>query len=163
MAVAASPGSPQVFKLDADTRDDIYVMTIQFIITAANMNFGDFGSGAALTDPCILRYKRKDGFVVLEDQLVANSDYVLLAQGQPAFGTEQTAFQGQSPIMGMNTDDAYIPSVDLRKVYGLPWGVRLAAGSRIGLEHVVQDNTTNANEFLAKVIGFRRSPDGTEG
>lgn len=164
MAVVATPAAPQLFTVPADSDSDIYIVTLQIIITALDMEFGEFGNGAALTNPCILGYKTETRTVVLSDTLASNSDFVLLAQGQPAFGTttppnDFNTFKAQNPIGGNETEDAYIPSLDFRKVFGLPWGIKLPNGRDTELSMTIQDDTTNATSFTARAFGFIRFPD----
>lgn len=159
MGVIATPASPQIFFVPASPDTDIYVRTLQFTISALSMDFGDFANVLPLTDPCILGYKTESRTVVLSDQLASNADFVLLAQGQPAFGTLADAFKGQSPAQGMDTDDAYFPSLDFRKVYSLPWGIKLPVGRDTELSLTIRDDTTAATTFTAEAFGFIRFPD----
>ncbi len=164
MAVVATPAAPQVFSVPASPDTDLYIVTLQIIITALDMDFGDFGNGLALTNPCVLAYKTETQSVVLSDTLSSNSEFVLLAQGQPAFGTTTpptafNSFKAQNPVGGNETEDAYIPSLDFRKVFGLPWGIKLPHGRDTALSMTITDDTTNASSFTARVFGFARFPD----
>lgn len=164
MNIIGTVAAPELFSLPAEPDADIYIVTLQFIIGAANMEFGDFGNGALLADPCTLTYKTETRTVVISDALAANSDFVLLAQGQPAFGTttppaDFNAFKAQNPTGGVSSDDAYIPSIDFRKIFGLPWGVKLPVGRDTALTLAVRDDATAATIFTARAFGFIRFPD----
>lgn len=159
MSVVGTPAAPAIFSLDALPDADVYVSTLQWVISALSMEFNDFGNGAALADPCILSYKTETRTVILNDQLARNSDFVLMAQGQPAFGSLTDAFKGSNPAQGNNTDDAYFPSLDVVKVYRLPWGIKIPAAKSVGLSMSVRDDATAATVFTCQAFGFIRFPD----
>lgn len=161
MTVLASPASPVVFSVRADSRADLYIKSLLFSITGTDMTLADFGSIAALTDPCILAYDTGTQRVILDAAITTNFDLLRLGgELMPGVGgSPADALKTSSPAMGMSTDDAYNAFIDFERVYGFPFGIRLEQGTDQRLDFLIQDDLTGIDTFACNVFGFSRGPD----
>ncbi|MCK5651053.1 MAG: hypothetical protein KAJ42_06745, partial [Gemmatimonadetes bacterium] len=66
------------------------------------------------------------------------------------------AFQASNVI---STSEAYLPMLDFQLIFGLPWGIRLAAGSDEVLRFTVRDDTTGVDGYDALARGFEIEPE----
>ena len=158
MRVVGSLASPVVFSIDALNNNDLYIATISFRIADGNASLNQFGALTALTNGIRFSYRIRVGAeTIIHPNLRTNFDVIRLAQGAPSFGDGITAFRANNSS-GV-TSETYFPSLDLRKVFGLAWGIRLRANTtqRIALE--VRDDLTGLDAFDCVVYGFQRFPD----
>lgn len=148
--------APEIFSIRAAADGDRYVAQIGFVITGNLAQLRNFGTGAALTNGCLLRWHSTDGDVQIGGALTTNWDFVRLSQGNPAFGDGTAAFRA-SQVVG--TEEGYVPVVDFTRFLP-PFGLRLAEGSEQRVDLVIQDtiNATNVPNFDALAYGFDRRP-----
>lgn len=152
--VVGTATDPIIFKTTAPTSADRYVTQLSFLIVGSGANMSDFGTGAALTNGCLLRWiSEDDGEVQIGVPLKSNWDFVRLSQGNPAFGTTTSSFRASNVV---GTAEAYIPVVDFRQF--CPPGLRLPAGSTARLEVCIQDEIlgASASQFDFMAYGFDR-------
>jgi len=155
MAVVATPAAPLEFDIVADSSRDRYIKTVQFTIVDQNATLTQFGNIGALTDPVLFEWDR-EGETVQLASMISNYDHVRLAGGQPAFGDGTASFRA-SNVLG--TSEAYIPMVDFQLIFGLPWGIRLKAGSDETLRIIIQDDTSGVDGYDALARGFEIEPE----
>ena len=146
---------PQFFEIRPDTDRDRYIKTVQITIVDAQATLNRFGFITALTNGTLFEWDRLGETVELA-VMRTNYDHVRLAGGQPAFGTGTSAFQASNVI---STSEAYLPLLDFQLVFGLPWGIRLAAGSDEVLRITVRDDTTAVDGYDALARGFEIEPE----
>jgi hypothetical protein len=133
---------------------DIFIDSISFRIADVNASANKFGNIAELTNGCQLIYSDLDnGEIIIGKELKTNFDFLRLCQGKPSFGSSNDALRianasGQS--------EGYIPVLDFSEMFGLPWGVRLRAGSEEKLVIKIRDNTTTIDAFDAVAFGFKK-------
>jgi hypothetical protein len=151
MQVSASLTVPQFFEITPSETKDRYIKTVSLIIADAGATLSEWGNtGAALTNGCKLEWSTDDlGVVTVGDDLKTNWDFVRLSLGNPSFGDTTAAFRASNVF---NVSEAYIPVLDFSLMFGLPWGLRIRAGSGDKLRFVIQDNTTGVDQFDA--IGY---------
>ena len=146
--------NPVFFEIRPDTDRDRYIKTVQFTIVDQNATLTQFGNIGNLTNGTLFEWDRLGETVELA-VMISNYDHVRLAGGQPAFGDGTAAFRA-SNVLG--TSEAYIPMLDFQLIFGLPWGIRLAAGSDEVLRITVRDDTTGVDGYNALARGFEIEP-----
>ena len=155
MRVVGTLADPVFFEIRPDSTRDRYVKTVHFTIVDQNATLSQFGNVGALTDPILFEWDRLGETVELAS-MISNYDHVRLAGGDPAFGDGTAAFRA-SNVLGLN--EAYLPVVDFQRMFGLPWGIRLAAGSDEVLRVTVQDDTSGVDGYDALARGFEIEPE----
>jgi hypothetical protein len=151
MAVDGS-GTPVEFHIVAQNNFDVYVKTASIIIADASQTLQEFGNtNAALTNGVALEWRTAEfGTVTIHDGLKTNFDFIRLALGDPSFGDGTTAFLAANAVP--TNIEAYLPVLDFTKIFGLPWGLRLRAGSSDKVVWTVQDNCSAVDQF--DIIGY---------
>lgn len=147
--------TPVAFEIRPDTDRDRYIKTVQFTIVDQNATLTQFGNIGALSVGVLFEWDRLGETVLLAD-MISNYDHVRLAGGDPPFGDGTASFRA-SNVLG--TSEAYIPIVDFQRIFGLPWGIRLAAGSDEVLRITVRDDTTGVDGYDALARGFEIEPE----
>lgn len=160
MTVLASPTAPVVFSARSVQGSDLYIKSLTFVITGTGMNLGEFGDLVALTDPCILTYETETIRVTLADDITTNFDLIRLGgELMPGVGDGGTALKVESPSMVGPTDDAYTAFIDFSRVYGFPFGIRLAADTEQRFDFLIQADLSTLPTFDCTVQGFLRQRD----
>lgn len=142
----------QLFYIQADPINDIYITSLSIIIQANGISLGqDFaGDTTGLANGFRIYYEDKNGEINIGTDLTTNFDFIRLCQGNPAFGTDDgvtdTAFiipgltsGGKS---GKNAADGIIPVLDINTVFGFEYGLRLFKGTNNRLVFEINDDLT---------------------
>ncbi len=138
------------FFIQAIATRDIYIKTISVLIADVNATLDKFGTLTALTNGVEFKWVSAElGTVTIAAALKTNFAFVRLALGDPAFGTGANAFQAAN-IAG--NSEGYLPVIDLAKVFGPPWGLRLKKGTLDSLRFTIKDNVTTIDGF--DIIGY---------
>jgi hypothetical protein len=139
------------FCIQANETQDIYVKTASIVLSDASQTLSEmFNFNGVLTNGVTLKWISADlGTVVIADSLKTNFDFIRLALGTPAFGSGATSFLANN-ISG--NSEGYIPVIDFSYMFGLPYGIRLRAGTTDKLVWTVNDNLTAADQF--DIIGY---------
>lgn len=58
-------------------------------------------------------------------------------------------------VSGGGTEKSYLPAIDFKEIYGLPWGLRLRKGTKDRLIFRIQDNLSTISTFNAIATGTR--------
>jgi len=154
MKVVATAAAPHDFYISGSTIADRYITSVSFVIADAGATLTEFGAVAALANGCKMFYEdESQGDVVIHEGLTSNWDFVRLSQGNPAFGTAADVFRAKN-VLGIS--DAYTPVLDFRKIFGLTYGIQIAAGSTNRLIVRIQDTTSGVDAFNAIAYGFDR-------
>jgi hypothetical protein len=143
------------FEIRPDTDRDRYIKTVEFTIVDAQATLNRFGFLVALTNGVLFEWDRLGETVQLA-LLQTNYDHVRLSGGNPAFGGGIDAFRAQNVI---GNSEAYLPLVDLGLIFGLPWGIRLAAGSDETLRITIRDDIQGVDGYDALARGFEIEPE----
>jgi hypothetical protein len=141
------------FLIEADPVRDKYIKIISWVIADASAVLNKFGNITALTNGCVLEWKTNDeGTLVISDQLTSNFEFIRLCAGTPSFGDGAGAFRAGNVF---STSEGYIPVLDIAKVFGLPFGFRLRAGSSDVLKFTIRDDVSGVDQFDAIVYGIK--------
>lgn len=133
---------------------DRYITTLSWVIADAGAAANEFANVAALTNGCQLEYVDENGPVTIHEALQTNFDFVRLCAGTPAFGDTTNAMR-MSNVSGAS--EAFIPVLDLTKIFGFPYGFRLAAGSRQKIVMRIRDDCTAPDQFDCIAYGNERA------
>ena len=140
----------QEFYISADPNNDRYITSLNWLV-----GYGTSGQpyqwadGVALTNGTYLFYQDRHEEVVLHDAIKSNQDLFRLS-----FSPITTAWE----VRGVNAgnDYGYFISMDLTKL-GIPFGIKLDAGSTQKLVCRIRDNAgTAADTFNVIGYGFER-------
>lgn len=156
MRVLGGLGTPVDFFVAAPDNADRYISSISIVISDAGVTPNGFGAGAALVNGVQMFYSQVSTTVFIHDALRTNFDMIRLCQGKPSFGNAGTVFEVPGAIGLLS--DAYIPVLDIKEVFGLPWGIRLRRGSVQRLTVCVRDNIVGIglDAFNMIAYGFDR-------
>ena len=139
------------FYVEAQAGCDIYIKTIAIVIADAGATLNKFGNITALANGVEFFWETQaDGETTLHPGLTSNFDFVQLCGGQPAFGDSAGAFRGTN-IQG--SSEGYIPVLDVGKIFGMPYGLRLKEGTTERLVFRVRDDTTGVDRFDIVAFG----------
>lgn len=143
----------QLFYIQADPINDIYITSLSIIIQANGISLGqDFaGDGTGLVNGFRIYYEDKNGEINIGTDLTTNFDFIRLCQGNPAFGTDDGGANDTAFIIpgltsggkgGKNAADGIIPVLDINTVFGFEYGLRLFKGTNNRLVFEVNDDLT---------------------
>ena len=152
MRVAGSLGSPILFFINAESAFDIYITSLSFVVVDANLTLAQFGNIGALTNGFNLYYEDINGTTFVGQNLKTNFELIRLSQGNPAWGDPTGAFIANN-VLG--TSEAVLPVLDFRKVFGLPYGIKLGAGTTDKLVLEIRDNVSAVDQFDIIAYGTR--------
>lgn len=144
-----------IFEIKPDSNRDRYIKTVEFSIVDAQATLNRFGFITALTNGVLFEWD-KLGETVQLALLQTNYDHVRLAGGAPAFGAGIDAFRAQNVV---GNSEGYLPIVDFQFIFGLPWGIRLKAGSDEMLRITIRDDTSAIDAYDALARGFEIEPE----
>lgn len=149
--------TPVEFWVPAQSKYDLYISNLSFVIADASATLNKFGNITALTNGCDLEYFSEGGATTIATALKTNFDFVRLTLGYPAFGDGTGAFRASNVE---STSEGYIPTLNFRQVFGLEYGIRLRKGTTDKLILRVRDNTTGVDAFNCISYGFTRRSNG---
>lgn len=136
--------------IQSDPSNDRYITSLNFIVAAgASLSPYLWADGAALTNGSRLFYESRHQEVDIHEGIKINQDLFRLSFSNIAANWE---------IRHVNAlnDYGFFISMDLTKL-GLPFGIKLDAGSNQKLVCRIQDNTlTSADTFDCIAYGFDR-------
>jgi len=139
------------FFISAQNDRDIYVKSISIQISDPSSELDLFGSLPRLTNGIEISYlTQKFGKFIINDSVRSNLEIFRVATGGKGFGSGTGAFLASTKGMG---GDTYIPDLDLKIRYGLPWGLLLLKGSNDKLIVNVKDDLS-AIENVLNIRGF---------
>jgi len=138
------------FWIPASESNDRYITTLSFIVGyAATGKPFQWADGAALTNGTRLWYENRRGEHDIHDAIKSNQDFFRLS-----FDPIPTSWEVRH--VNANNDFGYFVSTDLRKM-GLPFGIKLDAGTTQRLSITIKDNAgTSAVSFNCIGYGFER-------
>ncbi len=156
-ALTGTSAAPISFFVNSANDSDRYITSLSFEISDAGSVLNKFGNISALSNGCKLFYEdRKLGDVIVNNSLKSNYDFVRLCQGNPSFGDAAGSFRASNVV---STSEAYIPILDFRQVFGLPWGVKIPKDSTVKINLEVRDDVTAIDSFNVIAYGFDRLKD----
>lgn len=147
--------TPVNFYIPAASGADRYIATLVFTIADSGASLNQFGSISALTNGCHLFYEDPSlGDVTINDQLTTNYSFIQLS-GAAAHGIGNGASSYRANNVSGNSE-GFIMTLDFRKQFGLPWGIRLANNTNLRLVLQVRDDITGVDLFDAVAYGYDR-------
>jgi hypothetical protein len=147
--------TPVVFHLPAHQERDRYIKTIFITVVDAGAKLNEFGNLAALANGVLMEWETL-GLAVEIGNFQTNFDMVRAAGGIPAFGSGTSAFLAANVI---STSDAYLPMIDFALIFGMPWGLKLAAGTDQRMCVTIRDNVSTMDGFNMQARGFELLPE----
>jgi hypothetical protein len=142
--------TPTDFYISAREDVDLYIKNIAVIIADAGATASKFGNLSALTNGVRFFWSNQAvGEIEIDEGLKTNLDFVRLGLGTPAFGSAANAYR--VPNIEGNSE-GYIPNIDMTETFGLPWGVRLRAGTTDKLVFTVRDNISGLDRM--DIVGY---------
>jgi hypothetical protein len=134
---------------------DIYIKYITVEIgDGGSPSLNKFGALSALTNGVGFYWDtQSDPYYVLHEGIKTNKEFIRIASDTGAIGTGVEAYLAD--VSGGGTEKSYLPNMDMKELYGLPWGLRLRKESNDKLVFRVQDNLTGLSTFNAIATGTR--------
>ena len=146
--------TPIDFYIEADQNQDIYLSSISFKIADQNAQLNNFGNINALTNGFQLIYFSSiTGERILADNIQSNFDLIRLCQGLPAFSQGVESFRASNVVGG---SEGYIPVLRITDNFGLPYGLRLKAGTFDKLILRIRDDVTGVDAFDIFYYGIQK-------
>jgi hypothetical protein len=144
----------QSFFVGSDSNNDLYITSLTVQISDSGSTLEKFGGITALTNGVQFIYRSSNlGEFILADDIKSNLDFFRDATEGKGFGGKTDAWLAD--IKGGGGEDTYFPEFDLRKRYGLHYGLKISRGTRAELIYKVRDNLIGLNIFNIKAHGFR--------
>lgn len=148
--VVDGSSTPVSFCITADPLVDVYIKTISVLISDVGAELDEFGGLTALSNGVEFKWSSQiNGDIVIADAVTTNFEMVRLCAGTEGFGTTTNVFRANN-VSGQA--EGYIPVMDLSDVFGLPYGIRLKAGSTDKLVWTVNDALAGLDAF--NIIGY---------
>jgi hypothetical protein len=148
--------TPQEFVISADPDKDTYITSISWVLTDPGAVLNDFGALTALTNGCRLYYEDNNGIVDMATEITTNFEFIRFCQGTPSFADVKGGVGGGS-FIAYNIDSAnaegIIPVLDIKRVFGLTYGIKLLAGTTQKLVFEINDDLAGLSQFDAIVYG----------
>ena len=143
------------FKVSALDNRDVYIKYISAVIgDGGTPTLSKFGSLTSLTNGVEILYVTQDlGDFVVHDGIKTNLEFVRFGSDTGAIATLVDAFLAD--VSGGATEKSYLPSIDLVEVFGLPFGLRLRAGTQDFLTFRVRDDLTALTTFNIIAYGIQ--------
>jgi hypothetical protein len=143
------------FYITARQDIDIYIKYITTEIgDGGSPALNKFGSLPELTNGLQWIWStQKEPNYELHEGIKTNKEFIRIASDTGAIGTGVEAYLAD--VSGGGTEKSYLPNIDLKEIYGLPWGVRLRKGTNDKLIFRVQDDLTGLSTFNVIATGTR--------
>ena len=90
----------------------------------------------------------------LHEGIKTSKEFIRIASDTSGIGTGAEAYLA-AVGGGSGNEESYLPNMDMKEIYGLPWGLKLKKGSLDKLIFRVRDNLTGLTTFNAIATGTR--------
>ena len=143
------------FYITASPDFDIYIKYITVEIGDGGAPaLNKFGALTALTNGVAFYWDTQiEPLYELHEGIKTNKEFIRIASDTGAIGTGTDAYLAD--VSGGGTEKSYLPNIDMKEIYGLPWGLRLRKGTLDKIIFRVQDNLTGLTTFNAIATGTR--------
>jgi len=143
------------YYISASNEYDIYIKYITVEIgDGGSPALNKFGNLSALTNGVAFYWNtQQEPFYELHEGIKTNKEFIRIASDTGAIGTGTEAYLAD--VSGGGTEKSYLPNMDMKEIYGFPWGLRLRKGTLDKLIFRVQDNLTGLSTFNAIATGTR--------
>lgn len=131
------------FYITADANYDYYIKTISIKLADAGAVLDKFGNITALTNGVEFKWtSQKIGDLIIHEGIKNNIEFFRLSSQNPVI----------TDLSGAGAD-SIIVDVDLSRLFGMPYGIRLVKGSTDKISFTVKDNlSAGLDEF--NIIGY---------
>lgn len=130
-----------------------FIKSISVRISDPNAELDEFGNLAALTNGITFSYFNDAiGRVVIQDAIQTNLDFIRIGLNTPPVGDNNNAFRC---AVGGSGPETYLPIIDMNFVFGMPYGLYLAAGSTDKVIFTVNDDLSSGMTAF-NIIAFGR-------
>ena len=141
--------------ITARENGDVYLSSLSILISAQNLSINRFGGiNGGLVNGLQFFYRSSLGLNIAPLLIKTNFDLLRLGTLSPALGNKADAYQIANAVNG--TEDAYLSVIDLTKLGGQNYGIRLRVGTLDKLGFVIRDNLTTISRFDILASGFTR-------
>jgi hypothetical protein len=143
------------FYITANPNYDTYIKYITVEIgDGGTPALNKFGALTALTNGVSFLWDtQKEPLYELHEGIKTNKEFIRIASDTGAIGTGTEAYLAD--VSGGGSEKSYLPNMDMKEIYGLPWGIRLKGGTKDRIIFRVQDNLTGLSTFNAIGTGVR--------
>jgi len=143
------------FSIKANPDYDVYIKYITVEIgDGGSPSLNKFGSLSALSNGLKFLWDTQvEPLYELHEGIKTNKEFIRIASDTGAIGTGTEAYLAD--VSGGGTEKSYLPNMDMKEIYGLPWGLRLRKATNDRLVFRVQDNLTGLSTFNAIATGTR--------
>jgi hypothetical protein len=143
------------FSVNASSEYDIFIKYITCEIgDGGTPALNKFGSLSSLTNGVAWYWDtQQEPLYELHEGIKTNKEFIRIASDTAAIGTGTEAFLAD--VSGGGAEKSYFPNIDMREIYGFPWGLRLRKGSLDRLIFRVQDDLAGLSTFNAIATGTR--------
>ena len=149
--------TPIEFEVKASPKNDLYIKTVDFLISDAGAEPKDFGAIPNGLTVCIqFFYENTDGTITIDNAIKTNANLIRICNRSNSFGDGVNAFLLPNVIA---TSDAYIPELDFAGKFGMPRGLKLKGGTGQRIVFKINDDITSIDAFDVIAYGFERLPD----
>tara|TARA_R110000803_G_scaffold12889_8_gene36532 strand:- start:1064 stop:1702 length:639 start_codon:yes stop_codon:yes gene_type:complete len=155
MTVNGTLVAPQDFYITANPIYDIYIKYITVEIgDGGSPALNKFGALTSLTNGVAFLWDTQtEPNYELHEGIKTNKEFIRIASDTGAIGTGTEAYLAD--VSGGGTEKSYLPNMDMKEIYGLPWGLRLRGGTLDKIIFRVQDNLSGLSTFNAIATGTR--------
>lgn len=145
----------QDFYIEASNDYDIYIKYITVEIgDGGTPALNKFGSLTALTNGVAFYWDTQtEPLYELHEGIKTNKEFIRIASDTGAIGTGVEAYLAD--VSGGGTEKSYLPNMDMKEIYGLPWGLRLKKNTNDRLMFRIQDDLRGLSTFNAIATGTR--------
>lgn len=145
----------QDFYVSASPDYDIYIKYITTEIgDGGTPALNKFGALTALTNGVAFYWDtQEEPLYELHEGIKTNKEFIRIASDTGAIGTGTDAYLAD--VSGGGSEKSYLPNIDMKEIYGLPWGLRLRKGTKDRVVFRVQDDLTGLTTFNAVATGIR--------
>ena len=145
--------TPQYFSIKGNAATDVFIKTVDLLISDTTLDLSGFGGLSALTNGIKFEYSTPStGDIIIQQGMKTNISLIRLFSDTPALGEDDAGFRlGQSG----GATDTYLMKMDMTKMFGYPWGLRLRKGDISRLSFVVNDNLAGLIAFNVKAYGIQ--------
>jgi hypothetical protein len=154
MTVDGSATAVQFF-VSASQTYNIYIASLSWIIgDGGSPALNKYGALTALTNGVRVDYVTEDlGTFEMHDGIKTNLEAIRFGVDTGAIGTGGDAYLAD--VSGGGTEKSYLPSVDFRETFGLPYGLRLRKETNDKLVFTVRDDLTGLTTHDIIAYGIR--------
>lgn len=133
------------FSINASSTQDTYVKTIAVVIVDAGATLSEFGNLSALSNGIKFEWDTQDiGATIINDGIKTNFEFFRQALQEPII---------QNNVVG--AAEGILINIDMQKLLGLQYGLRLRKGTNDKLSFIVRDNLSGITQFDAIAYGIK--------